>query len=103
MHAYVKNKIARNTVVLKSLLECVCFCGKQGLPFRSHRDDYSASEDDNKGNFIELVQFRAKTDEVLRSHLEKAPRNAMYTSKMMQNELICCSSQYNSGKNNQRH
>ena len=83
-----EEQIAWNTVVLKSLLECVCFCGKQGLPFRSHRDDYSASEDDNKGNFIELVQFRAKTDEVLRSHLEKAPRNAMYTSETIQNELI---------------
>lgn len=70
------------------MLECVFFCGKQGLPFRGHRDDYTASEEDNKGNFIELVQFRAKTDEVLHSHLEKAPRNAVYTSKTIQNQMI---------------
>lgn len=83
-----KEQVARNTLVVKSLLECVFFCGKQGLPFRGHRDDYTASEEDNKGNFIELVQFRAKTDEVLHSHLEKAPRNAVYTSKTIQNQMI---------------
>lgn len=74
--------------MIKSLLECVCFCGKQGLPFRGHRDDYTATDYENKGNFIELVQFRAKTDEVLCTHLEKAPRNAIYTSKTVQNEMI---------------
>ena len=46
------------------------------------------SEPDNHGNFIELVCFRAESDEVLRHHLQSAPRNAMYTSKTIQNELI---------------
>ena len=70
---------------IKSLFECVCFCGKQGLSFRGHRDDYTATDCDNKGNFMELIQFRAQTDEVLCTH---APRNAVYTSKTVQNEMI---------------
>ena len=83
-----EEQITRNTKVIKSLLECVCFCAKQGLPFRGHRDDYTATESENKGNFSELVQFRAKTDNVLQNYLEKAPRNAVYTSKTIQNEMI---------------
>ena len=83
-----EEQITRNTKVIKSLLECVCFCAKQGLPFRGHRDDYTATESENKGNFCELVQFRAKTDNVLQNYLEKAPRNAVYTSKTIQNEMI---------------
>ena len=35
-----EEQVAQNTRVLKTLFECV---GKQGLPFRGHRDDYSAT------------------------------------------------------------
>ena len=34
-----------------------------------------------KGNSIELVQFKVMTDEVLPTHLEKAPGSAVHTSK----------------------
>ena len=70
-------------------------CGKQGLALRGHRDDgidLIEEEDDkvseNYGNFLELVHFRAETDAALRKHLEHAPKNALYTSKTIQNELI---------------
>ncbi len=42
----------------------------------------------NEGNFIELVRFRAETDKILADHLSHAPKNAQYTSKNVQNELI---------------
>ena len=45
-------------------------------------------ESNNHGNFIELVCFRAESDEVLRHHLQSAPRNSTYTSKTIQNELV---------------
>ena len=41
-----------------------------------------------KGNSIELVQFRVKTDEVLPTHLEKAPGNAVHNSKTIENYMI---------------
>ena len=67
-------------------------CGKQGLPFRRHRDDGvnfgQGSESSNQGNFIELIRFRAETDEGFANHLKNAPRNALYTSKTIQNSLI---------------
>ena len=83
-----KELVSQNTQVIKSLLKCVAFCGKQGLPFRGHRDDSTASDSDNTGNFVQLVQFRAENDDMLRTYLETAPRNALYMSKTIQNEMI---------------
>ena len=66
---------------------------KKGIAFRGHRDDCFNWEDteyehSNPGNFIELVCFRAETDNILSEHLKNSPRNARYTSKTIQNELI---------------
>lgn len=71
-----KTQVARNADVVKSLLKCVCFCAKQGLAFRGHRDDSTTPESTNRGNFIDLVKFRAETNDVLHTYLETAPRNA---------------------------
>ena len=88
-------RFEENCTVIESLLKVVILCGKQGLALRGHRDDridLIEEEDDkvseNYGNFLELVHFRAETDAALRKHLEHAPKNALYTSKTIQNELI---------------
>ena len=38
--------------------------------------------------FLEVTELLAKYDIVLKNHFEKGPRNAMYTSMMIQNDLI---------------
>ena len=71
-----------NKIVIESLLRIVMLCGKQGIALRGHRDDHimwtndEELEAENEGNFIELVHFRAETDDVLRRHLNNVPRNA---------------------------
>ena len=70
--------------------------GKQGLAFRGHRDDkFLLTEEgesdqglENQGNFLEPVRFRAETDTVLAGHLKNALKNAQYTSKTIQNQMI---------------
>lgn len=47
-----------------------------------------STEQSNEGNFVELVRFRAETDQVLATHLANSPRNGRYTSKTIQNELV---------------
>lgn len=78
--------------MIESLFKVAILCGKQGLAMRGHRDDRVQWEDEgegsNEGNFIQLVRFRAETDDVLAAHLSKAPQNARYTSKTIQNELL---------------
>jgi len=88
----LQQRIEHNQKVLESLFRIILLCGKQGIPLRGHRDDnipwFEEEESGNLGNFVELVKFRAETDEILHTHLENAPRNALYTSKTIQNEMI---------------
>ena len=88
-----KERMEENQKVIESLLKIVMLCGKQGIALRGHRHDHIVWTDEdfeaeNEGNFIELIRFRAETDDILRRHLDNAPRNARYTSKTVQNELI---------------
>ena len=94
LNTQVQKTMEDNRKVIESLLQVVMLCGKQGLALRGHRDDNivwtneGEIESDNRGNFIELVRYQAESDEVLRHHLQSAPRNAIYTSKTIQNELV---------------
>ena len=85
----------RNRLKLVSIAETVLFCGCQGLALRGHRDDGPSARDDvhtNHGNFLALLHFRVQAgDDILKDHLETAARNAIYTSKTVQNELISIS------------
>ena len=53
-----RNTITRNREMIKSVVKCVHFCGKQCIALRGHRDDSSADERSNKGNFLALLEFR---------------------------------------------
>ena len=79
-----------NREVLRCIVLAVEYLAKQGLSFRSHRDDkvdFSAS-DANRGNFIVLLQLMAKESMVLQRYLSFASGNSRYTSKTIQNEII---------------
>ena len=66
---------------MESLLQVIMVCGKQVLVLRAHRDDHidlvkeKEQKAGNSGNFIELVSFRAKTDNVLQIYFASAPKN----------------------------
>ena len=80
-----------NQCVIESLLKTIMFCGRQGIALRGHSDDHvswTEFEKRNLDNFVELLKFRAEHDHVLAQHLERAPQNATYTSKTIQNEMI---------------
>ena len=86
-----KQRLLKNQCVIESLMKTIIFCGRQGLALRGHRDDHvnwDECEEHNLGNFIEMLKFRAENDHVLAEHLQGAPRNATYTSKTIQNEMI---------------
>ncbi|XP_050516548.1 zinc finger MYM-type protein 1-like [Diabrotica virgifera virgifera] len=73
------------------IIETIILCGRQGLALRGSRDTGRISEDEpliNDGNFRALLRFRAKNDEKLKKQLVESPKNAMYISNRVQNELI---------------
>ena len=78
---------------LRSIASTIIFCGRQALAFRGYDEDYFDIDNEAQllrySNFLSLLLFRIDAgDEILRKHLLTAGRNAMYTSKETQNELI---------------
>ena len=54
------------------------------MPLRGHRE-YNSH---NQGNFLEILSTIANHDKVVEAKLKNAPRNAIYTSPEIQNQLL---------------
>ena len=92
LNTEISKRIAENRTKLQSIAATVVFCRRQGIALRGHRDDGPVAPTETTvihGNFQALLQFRIDSgDAVLKEHLQTASRNAMYTSKEIQNEMI---------------
>ncbi|XP_068426943.1 zinc finger MYM-type protein 1-like isoform X2 [Clinocottus analis] len=77
-------KVKKNREILKRLIDCVIFLGKQELSFRRHNKRRKST---NKGNYVELLSFVAEHDTDLHFHLST---NKVFTgtSGKIQNDLI---------------
>ena len=86
-----ESSIVTNKAIIKCMTEVILLCGKQCIALCGHRDDNTAEPDTNKGNFLALLEYSMKSgNTVLANHLKTAAKNATYTSKTSQNELIEC-------------
>ena len=84
-----------NTVANKNIfpliVNTVRLSAKQQIPLRGHRNDkinISEQSLENEGNFIAIICLLAESSKDLKQSLEQRPRNALYTSKTVQNELL---------------
>ena len=57
-----KKEVDENRRYLINIIETLIFLGRQGISFRGHREN---SVSLNKGNFLELLAFRAKDNELI--------------------------------------
>ena len=74
-------KIEENRAKLRSITSTVLFSAQHDLPLRGKNDQGSV--------FTDMLHFRIESgDEVLKNHLECGPKNALYVSHQIQNELI---------------
>jgi hypothetical protein len=80
--------LINNKLNLKKILETVLFLIKQGIPLRGHDESVSSF---NKGNFIEMIEFRKKDNHDFKVWLETNKSN--YTSPDIQNEIILINQQ----------
>ena len=86
LNTAMATRIESNRQKLYPIIKTIIFCGKQNISLRGHREDMSLP---NPGNFRALLNFRVESgDQVLKDHLQKAPRNATYISNTIQNEII---------------
>lgn len=89
----LKIEIQENRKKIIPIIETIIFCGHQGLALRGYNDSGLISLQNakiyNDGNFRELLRFKVEAcDKNLANHLETAPRNAIYPSLEIQNEVI---------------
>ncbi len=77
----------------------ILVCGRQCIALRGHRDDSTADPLSNKVNFLALLDYSVRSgNTALDTHLKECGRNALYTSKTIQNDLIECIGDYLRGK-----
>ena len=67
-------------IKIKWLFISMVLCGKQNIAIRGHEE--------NKGNYLAILQYRAKSDELLQKHLNDKTKKTRYLSPKIQNELL---------------
>ena len=78
MNSQLTERIKQNRQKLASILKTVIFCGMQNIALCGHRDDSTAPEEGNSGNFHALLMLRVDAgDDILKDHLEKCAKNAI--------------------------
>ena len=83
--------VHKNLLILPHIIDAVMLCAKQQIALRGHRDDkidFSTPATRNEGNFIAIVRTLASSNPALKDYLVSGPKNARYTSKTIQNEII---------------
>ena len=80
LSSQVQDTIERNRKILGAIIDVIVLCGLKNIALRGHSEKNS--------NFLSLLQFRAKTDPVLASHLQNSDARAKYTWPRIQNKLI---------------
>ncbi|XP_066969108.1 zinc finger MYM-type protein 1-like [Macrobrachium rosenbergii] len=84
LHITVKeSEVEANREHVKCLLRVTSLLGRQGLAFRGHDESETS---DNRGNFSEILDMLADSNEILRKKMES--RYGHYTSPEYQNDLI---------------
>jgi hypothetical protein len=79
----LNSNFEKNREYLLKVIETVVYLGKQGLPFKGHREDAMSN---NRGNFLELIQLRSLDSQILAERCDNL--TCKYTSPQIQNELI---------------
>ena len=80
-----------NMEVLPTIVETVLLCAKQRISLQGHHQDkvnFTQEPLRNEGNFIAVLRLLAKNNGALSEHLMLGPKNAKYTSKTIQNEIL---------------
>lgn len=70
-----KIEVNERRCVLLQVIEVIKLIGKQGLPFRGDKSEAAYKLDDsslNHGNFLEIILLLSKSDNILKSHIEKS-------------------------------
>lgn len=84
-------QIEHNKKIVLSIIKTIILCSRQEIALRGSNDygNVMNINDFNDGNFRALLRFRIDSgDTVLEEHLNNGPKNSLYTSPSIQNDII---------------
>ena len=73
------------------IVEAVLLCARQKIALQGHQQDkidFALPAMRNEGNFIAMLRLLSKNNAKLHEHLTFGAKNAKYTSKTIQNEIL---------------
>ncbi|XP_062176084.1 uncharacterized protein LOC133881145 [Alnus glutinosa] len=82
---FTSEQIANNRLQLKASIEVVRMLAFQGIAFRGRDESVDST---NCGNFLEILNLIVSYNEQIAEVIAKAPKNASYTSPMIQKEIL---------------
>ncbi|XP_073298470.1 uncharacterized protein [Primulina huaijiensis] len=86
MNKQSENIVKQNRLLIKTSIRAVRWLALQGCAFRGHDESVDSH---NRGNFLELVKFQGElSKEIGDIILDKASKNAKYTSPSIQQEIL---------------
>lgn len=80
-----RKQIKENQQYIKTIGQVLRLTAIQNIAQRGHNEN---DESRNRGNFLEILQVVGDHDSFIQKRLSEGPRNAMYTSKNIQNEIL---------------
>ena len=87
-----RKTVQENRAYLRVIIECLAFTAQQNIAQRGHREDRTNIDkisDENRGNFLELLNMRCKDIPWLSAKLKsKLGEHQQWTSWDIQNELL---------------
>lgn len=90
----LKLEIEENRTILRPIIETIILCGRQGIALRGHTDSSpidlsSLFLSNNEGNFRVILKYGLMNgNDDFKKKFENLPKNAMYISPDIQNEII---------------
>jgi len=82
---FTSGQIANNRLQLKASIEVVRMLAFQGIAFRGRDESVDST---NCENFLEILNLIVSYNEQIAEVIAKAPKNASYTSPMIQKEIL---------------
>nr|XP_054607093.1 zinc finger MYM-type protein 1-like [Nothobranchius furzeri] len=82
-----KKQVTENQYYIKTLAEILVLTATENVAQRSHRE---TSDSEKKGIFLSMLDLLSNHNPVIKKRLEQQAKNAKYTSKTIQNEILEC-------------
>lgn len=79
--------VKRNRDYIKIVADTLRLTAVQNIAQRGHRES-NTNPDENKGNFLEILNFLKNYSEILQERLDEGPQNAKYTHHSVQNAIL---------------